>query len=64
MDRYCFYMLNDDDKNKNLLSHRCVYEKGKGSYFGIFNCLEPVANSIVQAKSGQITIKKLLASQK
>lgn len=64
MDRYCFYMLNDDDKNKSLLSHRCVYEKGKGSYFSVFNCIESVASSIVQAKAGQISIKSILNDEK
>lgn len=57
-------MLNDDDKSKSLLSHRCVYEKGKGSYFGVFNCLESVASSIVQAKAGQISIKSILNDEK
>lgn len=62
MDKYYFYMLNDDGKSKNLLSHRCVYEKGKGSFFQVFNCLESSANSIVQAKLGQLSLKNIINS--
>lgn len=38
MDKYYFYTLNTDPTSKTLLSHRCLYEKGKGSYFQAFSC--------------------------
>jgi len=57
MDKYYFYTLNTDLNSKNLLSHRCLFEKGKGSYFQAFACPEELSEQIIQGKNNQLIYK-------
>lgn len=50
VDKYYFFFLNPRASEEGIIKNRIVYEKGKGSWYGICNMNEEYAKMISSGK--------------